>query len=97
MAYYLSRAATSSSQSRMSIHEDVAKASEVDHESIAAGVTCKEDVDDAVLRANGHKSELKRQFNWLSALGLGFSITNSWAGYIVCMLQLWLSGNAANT
>ncbi|RDW93098.1 uncharacterized protein DSM5745_00420 [Aspergillus mulundensis] len=38
--------------------------------------------DDLVLRANGHKPELRRQFNWLSALGLAFSITNSWVGYL---------------
>lgn len=54
-----------------------------DHASIAAGVLAEDDVDDAILRANGHRSELKRQFSWLSALGLGFSITNSWAGYLV--------------
>ncbi|KAL4903419.1 hypothetical protein BDW74DRAFT_168947 [Aspergillus multicolor] len=40
------------------------------------------DADDLVLRANGHKPELRRQFNWLSALGLAFSITNSWVGYL---------------
>lgn len=53
---------------------------EGDHESVGLGVV---DIDDAVLRANGHKPELKRQFSWISALGLGFSITNSWAGYLV--------------
>ncbi|KAL3475488.1 amino acid/polyamine transporter I [Aspergillus californicus] len=41
-----------------------------------------DNIDDLVLRANGHTAELKRQFNWLSALGLGFSITNSWVGYL---------------
>ncbi|KAL4991693.1 amino acid/polyamine transporter I [Aspergillus falconensis] len=39
-------------------------------------------IDDLILQANGHKPELRRQFNWLSALGLGFSITNSWVGYL---------------
>ncbi|KAI9146855.1 choline transporter [Paramyrothecium foliicola] len=53
-----------------------------DHVSVAQGAAPSVDVDDAILRANGHNSELKRQFNWLSALGLGFSITNSWAGYL---------------
>lgn len=53
---------------------------EGDLESLGLGVA---DIDDAVLRANGHKPELKRQFSWISALGLGFSITNSWAGYLV--------------
>ncbi|GAB1192677.1 hypothetical protein APSETT444_001871 [Aspergillus pseudonomiae] len=40
------------------------------------------DDDDAILRANGHQTAMPRQFNWLSALGLGFSITNSWVGYL---------------
>lgn len=56
---------------------------EGDHESVALGI----DIDDAILRANGHKPELKRQFSWISALGLGFSITNSWAGYLVSVRQ----------
>lgn len=42
-----------------------------------------EDLDDAQLRANGHEAVMKRQFKWISALGLGFSITNSWVGYLV--------------
>ncbi|KAL4977069.1 amino acid/polyamine transporter I [Aspergillus desertorum] len=37
---------------------------------------------DRILQSNGHKPQLRRQFNWLSALGLGFSITNSWVGYL---------------
>jgi choline transport protein len=41
------------------------------------------DIDDEILRRNGHESVLERQFSWLSALGLGFSITNSWVGYLV--------------
>jgi choline transport protein len=56
---------------------------DIDRESIAVGTVVGDDVDDAILRANGHTAELKRQFSWLSALGLGFSITNSWAGYLV--------------
>ncbi|KAL4952139.1 amino acid/polyamine transporter I [Aspergillus filifer] len=35
-----------------------------------------------MLAAMGHTPELQRQFSWLSALGLGFSITNSWVGYL---------------
>lgn len=74
------------SQSKsMSDQEDVTmtkQTSDAEHGSITQ-VSLGENNDDAVLRANGHKSELKRQFNWLSALGLGFSITNSWAGYLV--------------
>lgn len=54
-----------------------------DSQSVANGTILGGDVDDAVLRANGHSSDLKRQFSWISALGLGFSITNSWAGYLV--------------
>ncbi|KAL4918505.1 amino acid/polyamine transporter I [Aspergillus aurantiobrunneus] len=41
-----------------------------------------DNADDLILQANGHKPELRRQFSWLSALGLGFSITNSWVGYL---------------
>ncbi|KAF3406466.1 Choline transport protein [Talaromyces pinophilus] len=62
---------------------------EGDHESVGLGVV---DIDDAVLRANGHKPELKRQFSWISALGLGFSITNSWAGYLSCFGQSLIYG-----
>ncbi|KXH67038.1 hypothetical protein CSAL01_06580 [Colletotrichum salicis] len=40
------------------------------------------DVDDIILRANGHNTAMRRQFSWMSALGLGFSITNSWVGYL---------------
>lgn len=43
----------------------------------------KEEDDDAILQANGHEAAMPRQFNWMSALGLGFSITNSWIGYLV--------------
>lgn len=42
-------------------------------------------IDDVVLRANGHEAVLQRQFKWISALGLGFSITNSWIGYLVSL------------
>ncbi|KAL4964410.1 amino acid/polyamine transporter I [Aspergillus stella-maris] len=38
--------------------------------------------DDTMLAAMGHTPELRRQFSWLSSLGLGFSITNSWVGYL---------------
>ncbi|KAF2798207.1 amino acid transporter [Melanomma pulvis-pyrius CBS 109.77] len=46
-----------------------------------------DDLDDAILRANGHEAVLERQFSWLSAFGLGFSITNSWLGYLSCFGQ----------
>lgn len=45
----------------------------------------KGDDDDAVLRANGHEAAMPRQFTWVSALGLAFSIINSWIGYLVCL------------
>lgn len=41
------------------------------------------DLDDVILQANGHRVEMPRQFSWLSAVGFGFSITNSWIGYLV--------------
>ncbi|KPM37242.1 hypothetical protein AK830_g9303 [Neonectria ditissima] len=68
----------------MSTDKEMEKSREdnLDHESIARGSILGGDIDDAVLRANGHQSDLRRQFNWLSALGLGFSITNSWVGYL---------------
>lgn len=43
------------------------------------------EVDDAILHAQGHDAVLTRQFNWISALGLAFSVTNSWIGYLVKM------------
>lgn len=44
-----------------------------------------QEVDDAILHAQGHEAVLARQFNWISALGLAFSVTNSWVGYLVRM------------
>ncbi|KAJ5391469.1 hypothetical protein N7509_006959 [Penicillium cosmopolitanum] len=64
-----------------------------DNFSIGHGVledelaTKKDDDDDAILRANGHEAAMPRQFDWTSALGLGFSITNSWIGYLSCFGQ----------
>ena len=46
-----------------------------------------ENLDDAILQANGHTAAMPRQFRWLSALGLAFSITNSWIGYLVSVLH----------
>lgn len=40
-------------------------------------------LDDAVLRAQGHDAAMDRQFSWIAALGMAFSITNSWVGYLV--------------
>ncbi|KAJ0422828.1 choline transporter [Aspergillus carlsbadensis] len=57
-----------------------------DRASIKPG-DLEEHDDDAILRANGHEAVMPRQFNWISALGLGFSITNSWIGYLSCFGQ----------
>lgn len=38
-------------------------------------------LDDAILSAQGHEAAMPRTFSIMSALGLGFSITNSWVGY----------------
>lgn len=57
--------------------------------SIEAGgceLLSKGDEDDAILRANGHEAAMPRQFTWVSALGLAFSIINSWVGYLVCFI-----------
>lgn len=42
-----------------------------------------DEMDDAILRVNGHEAVLERQFSWISSLALAFSITNSWVGYLV--------------
>ena len=41
----------------------------------------------AILLAQGHKAAMKRSFSPFAALGLGFSITNSWVGYLSCFGQ----------
>ena len=40
-----------------------------------------------ILRAQGHQVAMQRSFSPLAALGLGFSITNSWVGYLSCFGQ----------
>lgn len=40
------------------------------------------DLDGEQLRAQGHEVALQRSFSPLAAIGLGFSITNSWVGYL---------------
>ncbi|KAJ6094544.1 hypothetical protein N7467_002057 [Penicillium canescens] len=42
------------------------------------------DLDEAVLRAQGHEAQLERSFSWIGALGLAFSIVNSWLTYAAC-------------
>lgn len=39
-------------------------------------------LDDEQLRAQGHQAALERSFSPLAAIGLAFSITNSWVGYL---------------
>ncbi|KAL6411911.1 amino acid permease [Ilyonectria robusta] len=41
-------------------------------------------LDDAILRAQGHEAVLPRSFSWWGAIGLGYSITNSWMSYTSC-------------
>ena len=41
----------------------------------------------AILLAQGHKAAMRRSFSPFAALGLGFSITNSWVGYLSCFGQ----------
>ncbi|KAJ4296220.1 hypothetical protein N0V90_006265 [Kalmusia sp. IMI 367209] len=62
-----------------------------DVEQLNKGKTTEE-IDNEILRANGHEAVLERQFSWISALGLGFSITNSWAGYLSCFGQNLIYG-----
>lgn len=51
-------------------------------------------LDDVILQANGHEAAMKRQFKWLSALGLAFSITNSWVGYFVSFPKFFRLGGS---
>lgn len=41
----------------------------------------------AILKAQGHIPAMERSFSPFAALGLGFSITNSWVGYLSCFGQ----------
>lgn len=73
----------------MSAHDSKAATGtgEIEDVSVMSETTAGDEVDDAILRANGHDAVLKRQFRWFSALGLAFSITNSWIGYLVLLLN----------
>ncbi|KAF2496531.1 putative amino acid permease [Lophium mytilinum] len=48
--------------------------------------------DELLLRAQGHKGELPRQFSTLAMLSLAFSITNSWIGYSAVFITPLLCG-----
>ncbi|PWY89689.1 choline transporter [Aspergillus sclerotioniger CBS 115572] len=49
---------------------------------------------DGATGINGHTQAMPQQFSWLSALGFGFSITNSWVGYLSCFGQTLTYGGA---
>lgn len=44
--------------------------------------------DELQLEALGHKGELKRQFSFLSLLGLAFAILNSWLVFPIHLIHL---------
>lgn len=48
--------------------------------------------DEIQLRAQGHVSELPRQFGLLSTLSLAFSITNSWVAYAAILATPLFAG-----
>ncbi|KAF5633465.1 choline permease [Fusarium sp. NRRL 25303] len=54
-------------------------------------------VDDNILLAQGHAPVMRRSFDLLGTLGLGFSITNSWVSYASCFGQSLLYGGAQAT
>ncbi|KAM0552680.1 hypothetical protein ACHAPJ_007777 [Fusarium lateritium] len=62
-----------------------------------ADVVKKHDVDDDMLMAQGHAPAMRRSFNLLGTLGLGFSITNSWVSYASCFGQSLLYGGPQAT
>ena len=50
-------------------------------------VTPQDLTSNAILLAQGHTATMRRSFSPFAALGLGFSITNSWVGYLSCFGQ----------
>jgi choline transport protein len=55
---------------------------EADTKPTARSLSTKDLSDDEIqLRAQGHVGEMPRQFGLLSALSMGFSITNSWTAF----------------
>ncbi|KAI9043603.1 amino acid transporter [Aspergillus affinis] len=55
-----------------------------------------EDIDDAVLQAQGHVAELDRSFSWVGAIGLAYSIVNSWLTY-ACSFGMVLAYGGGQT
>lgn len=84
------------SESAATVQNGTAEAYEVEvRDEIQKTTTA--DVDNEILRRNGHEAVLERQFSWLSALGLGFSITNSWVGYLVSKQNSELRNSTAHS
>ncbi|KAM5343328.1 hypothetical protein ACJ41O_014294 [Fusarium nematophilum] len=80
--------------------EDIAKVktSGTNDSEVGVGTVGKvEDIDDNILLAQGHVPVLKRSFDLLGTLGLGFSITNSWLSYASCFGQSMLYGGPQAT
>ena len=87
----------SSKKNPESVEAEVHRKQPTEERSFELGELNKVDLDDVVLHANGHRAEMPRQFNWFSALGLSFSITDSWMGYMVSassMGSCWLSNHS---
>ncbi|KAF2662263.1 amino acid transporter [Lophiostoma macrostomum CBS 122681] len=60
---------------------------------ISYGTGIVESADDEILRQQGHDAVLERStFNIWAALGLAFSVTGSWVGYLSCFGQNLLYG-----
>ncbi|PLN79374.1 putative choline transport protein [Aspergillus taichungensis] len=57
-----------------------------------AQATSETSLDDAILQAQGHRRELDRSFSWTGALGLAYSINNSWLGCSATMSTLLAFG-----
>ncbi|PLB49685.1 amino acid transporter [Aspergillus steynii IBT 23096] len=52
--------------------------------------------DDSILRAQGHVSELDRSFSWIGAIGLSYSIVNTWLTY-ACSFGMVLAYGGGQT
>ena len=48
--------------------------------------------DQLILRSQGHKEEMPRQFSLMAAVGLAFSITNSWIAISAVFQQPMTAG-----
>ncbi|KAF9883909.1 hypothetical protein FE257_002652 [Aspergillus nanangensis] len=45
-------------------------------------------LDDAVLKAQGHRPELDRSFSWVGILGVSYTVALSWAGFMCAVLSI---------